>query len=112
MKSKYYYEYTRNMNVKEATAEELKRVNDRLFKETTEERNIPDYYIGSVYGYEARKVVEDWNLSYNIGTAVTYLLRAGKKVEQGMDNKAKHIEDIKKTINHLKFEIERLENER
>jgi len=40
MKSKYYYEYTRNMNVKEATAEELKRVNDRLFKETTEERNI------------------------------------------------------------------------
>lgn len=112
MKSKYYYEYTRNMNVKEATAEELKRVNDKLFNETTEERNIPDYYIGSVYGYEARKVVEDWNLSYNIGTAVTYLLRAGKKVEQGMDNKAKHIEDIKKTINHLKFEIERLENER
>ena len=110
--SKYYYEYTRNMDIKHASAEELKKINDRIFNETAKERNIPSYYIGSVYGYEARKGVEDWNLSYNIGTAVTYLLRAGKKVEQGMDNKAKHIEDIKKTINHLKFEIERLENER
>jgi hypothetical protein len=109
MKSKYYYEYTRNM--KDETAKDLDRINNKLFNETAKERNIPSYYIGSVYGYEARKVVEDWNLSYNIGTAVTYLLRAGKKVEQGMDNKAKHIEDIKKTINHLKFEIERLENE-
>lgn len=93
------------------TAKDLDRINNKLFNETAKERNIPSYYIGSVYGYEARKVVEDWNLSYNVGTAVTYLLRAGKKVEQGMDNKAKHIEDIKKTINHLKFEIERLENE-
>jgi len=98
--SKYYYEYKRNMNTNNKTA-----------LETAKERNVPDYYIGSVYGYEARKVVEDWNLSYNIGTAVTYLLRAGKKVEQGMDNNLKHIDDIKKTINHLKFEIERLENE-
>jgi hypothetical protein len=109
MKSKYYYEYTRNMDT--TNKSELERINNKLFNETAKERNIPSYYIGSVYGYEARKVVEDWNLSYNIGTAVTYLLRAGKKVEQGMDNKAKHIEDIKKTINHLKFEIERLENE-
>jgi hypothetical protein len=98
--SKYYYDYKRNMDTNNKTA-----------LETAKERNVPDYYIGSVYGYEARKVVEDWNLSYNIGTAVTYLLRAGKKVEQGMDNNAKHIDDIKKTINHLKFEIERLENE-
>ena len=110
MKSKYYYEYKRNMDT--TNKSELERINNKLFNETAKERNIPSYYIGSVYGYEARKVVEDWNLSYNIGTAVTYLLRAGKKVEQGMDNKAKHIEDIKKTINHLKFEIERLENER
>lgn len=110
MKSKYYYEYTRNMDT--TNKSELDRINKKLFNQTAKERNIPSYYIGSVYGYEARKVVEDWNLSYNIGTAVTYLLRAGKKVEQGMDNKAKHIEDIKKTINHLKFEIERLENER
>ena len=28
----------------------------------------PNYYIGRVYGYEARKVVEDFDLSYNIVT--------------------------------------------
>ena len=72
--------------------------------------NIPNYYIGSVYGYEARKVIEDWNLSYNIGTATSYLLRCGKKTEEGMDNKAKHIEDIEKAINHLRFEIDKLNN--
>jgi len=113
MKSKYYYEYMRNKDWKDEIVDNDKIVGGSLkhLNETAKERNIPSYYIGSVYGYEARKVVEDWNLSYNVGTAVTYLLRAGKKVEQGMDNKAKHIEDIKKTINHLKFEIERLENE-
>ena len=71
---------------------------------------VPNYYTGSVYGYEARKVIEDWNLSYNVGTATTYLLRCGKKTEQGMDNKTKHIEDIEKAINHLKFELEWLQN--
>ena len=35
---------------------------------------IPNYYIGKVYGYEARKIIEDYNLSYNVGNAVTYLL--------------------------------------
>ena len=75
-------------------------------------QRIPNYYIGKVYGYEARKVVEDWNLSYNVGTATTYLLRCGKKKEQGMTDNAKHIEDINKAINHLKFEIEKLSNEK
>lgn len=69
---------------------------------------IPNYYIGSVYGYEARKVIEDWDLSYNVGTATSYLLRCGKKTEGGVDNNAKHIEDIEKAINHLRFEIDKL----
>jgi len=115
MKSKYYYEYTRNMDTTQANAEELKRVNHKLFKnnalETAKERNIPNYYIGRHYKYEARKVCEDWDLSYNVGTATTYLLRCGKKEEQGMSSKEKHIDDLKKAINHLKFEIEKLENE-
>jgi hypothetical protein len=108
-KSKYYYEYDRNMDITQATPEELKRINAL---ETANERNIPDYYIGKHYKYEARKVCEDWDLSYNVGTATTYLLRCGKKSEEGMTNKEKHIEDLKKAINHLKFEVEKLENER
>ena len=43
------------------------------YKTTTE----PSYYSGTKYGYSARKVVEDFNLSYNVGTACSYLLRAG-----------------------------------
>ena len=29
---------------------------------------IPKYYIGKTYKIEARKVVEDFDLTYNIGT--------------------------------------------
>ena len=62
----------------------------------------PNYYIGTTYGYEARRVVEDFELTYNTGTAVSYLLRAGKK--EG--NPAQ--QDIQKAINHLHFELDRL----
>ena len=44
----------------------------------------PNYYIGRVYGYEARKVVEDFDLSYNVGTATTYLLTAKRKHETSL----------------------------
>ncbi len=71
-------------------------------------KKVPLYYIGNRYGYEASKVIEDWNLSYNVGTAVTYLLRAGKKWEEGMTIQEKEIDDIKKAIHHLEFELEKL----
>jgi len=62
---------------------------------------IPGYYIGRRYKIEARKVIEDFDLSYNVGTAVTYLLRAEKK-------HASPIECIQKAINHLEFELDKL----
>ena len=62
---------------------------------------IPSYYIGSRYKIEARKVIEDFDLSYNLGTAVTYLLRANKKHDSP-------IECIQKAINHLEFELDKL----
>ena len=64
---------------------------------------IPEYYKGK-NGYMAKDVVSNFDLSYNIGTATTYLLRAGKK--EG--NPAQ--QDIRKAINHLQFELERLES--
>jgi len=63
----------------------------------------PSYYTGKKYGYSARRVVEDFDLTYNTGTAVSYLLRAGKK--EG--NPAQ--QDIQKAINHLEFELDRLQ---
>jgi hypothetical protein len=65
--------------------------------------DIPDYYIGKKYKYEARKVCEDFELTYNLGTAVTYLLRAYRKHSTPIDC-------IKKAMVHLKFELEKLEN--
>jgi hypothetical protein len=70
---------------------------------STDER-IPSYYIGKKHKYEARKVVEDFDLSYNCGTAVTYLLRAKRKHDSPVDC-------IKKAIAHLEFELEAINNE-
>ena len=56
----------------------------------------PEYYIGKKYGYEARKIIDDYNLSYNVGTAVSYLLRSDRKHKSPL-------QDIKKAINHLQF---------
>lgn len=65
--------------------------------------NTPHYYIGKNHKIEARKVVEDFQAdNYNIGTAITYLLRAGKKEGNPMK------QDIKKAIDHLRFEIDRI----
>jgi hypothetical protein len=89
--SKYYYDYTRNINEN--------KDNSIDYKSTP----IPHYYIGKIYGYEARKVVEDWNLSFNVGTAVSYLLRSSYKHDSPF-------EDIQKAINHLKFELDKLNN--
>lgn len=70
---------------------------------------IPKYYIGSTHKYEARKVIEDFQPeNYNVATAITYLLRAGKKKYIENDSKKSLIEDIEKSINHLNFELERL----
>ena len=70
--------------------------------DTTGDERIPSYYIGRHYKYEARKVVEDFDLTYNCGTAVTYLLRANRKHDSPIDC-------IKKAIAHLEFELEKLE---
>jgi len=67
----------------------------------------PEYYIGKTHKYEASKVVEDFQAdNYNLGTAITYLLRAGKKPNNPME------QDIRKAIDHLNFELERCSNEK
>lgn len=83
----------------------------KMEKLNYEKQPTPDYYIGSVYGYEARKIIQDFKLSYNIGNVTSYLLRAGKKYEAGMTNMDKHIEDLIKAKNHIQFEIEELQLE-
>jgi hypothetical protein len=74
---------------------------DKQIIKKMKDKRIPHYYIGS-NGYEARKVVSGFDLSYNIGTATTYLLRASRKHKSP-------VECIKKAIAHLEFELEKIE---
>mgnify|MGYP003646181376 CR=1 FL=1 len=101
-KSKYYYEQGRNTSSTECS------FNPKMLLSKGEldysKDKIPNYYIGKVYGYEARKVIEDFDLSYNIGTATTYLLRAKRKHTTS-------VECIQKAINHLEFELDKIKNE-
>jgi hypothetical protein len=92
------------------TKEELNLPDNNVSRIDYTENKTPNYYVGRHYKYEARKVVEDFDLSYNSGVVVSYLLRAGKKTEEGISNIDKHIEDIVKSINHLEFELEVLNN--
>lgn len=50
--------------------------------------------------YEPRKVIADWGLNFNLGNAVKYLSRAGRKGDK--------IEDLRKAIQYIEFELEEL----
>lgn len=88
-KNKYYWDMERNKPFKEIID---------YSKDKT-----PNYYIGNVYGYEARKVIEDFDLGYNCGTALSYIVRAKRKHETSVDC-------IQKAINHLEFELDKIKN--
>jgi len=114
-KNTHYYDYTRNCSCCGAflcrkIEEQKEDINSNVDGNVVKNISVPSYYIGN-NGYEARKVISGFDLSYNVGTATTYLLRCGKKTEQGMTDKDKHIEDIEKAMNHLRFELERLRDE-
>lgn len=51
--------------------------------------------------YEPRKVIADWGLNFNLGNAVKYISRAGRKGDK--------IEDLRKAILYIEFEIEELD---
>ncbi len=87
-KSKYYWDFDRNLD-------NAKQMNQ------TEDRRVPEYYKGRNQ-YEARKVCDNFDLTYHLGTAVTYILRAYHKHETP-------IECLSKAIAHIQFEIEKYE---
>ena len=53
--------------------------------------------------YEPRKVIHDWGLNFNLGNAVKYISRAGRKGDA--------LEDLKNARQYLDFEIEEMEKE-
>ena len=59
----------------------------------------PDYY-NPDSAYEPRKVIKSWGLDWNLGNAVKYIARCGKKA-----NNSKLI-DLEKAMTYIGFEIE------
>lgn len=51
-------------------------------------------------------------MNFNLGNVIKYVLRSGHKSEQGMSDKQKQIEDLKKARFYIDDEIRRLENDK
>lgn len=62
----------------------------------------PAHYGGANNPYEAIKVIEAWGLGFNLGNAVKYISRAGKKDDPVL-------QDLKKARWYLDREISNLE---
>ena len=88
--NKYYYEFDRNM--------------DTTMKEQVKDSRVPSYYVGR-NGYEARKVCDNFNLTYHLATATTYILRAYHKHDTPVNC-------LKKAIAHLEFELEKIDDQK
>lgn len=78
----------------------------------TDNVNHPSHYewLRESIGVEPIDVASE--LNFCRGNALKYILRAGRKSEAGMTNRAKEIEDLQKAAFYIKYEIDRLRNER
>lgn len=123
--SKYYYQYERNMSSTTNINPKMKMSKDDLGlnkeKHVTltgglfptgarsmdvkgSDDRVPDYYKGK-NGYEARKVCDNFDLTYHLATATTYILRAYHKHDTPVDC-------ITKAIAHLQFELDKIKDEK
>lgn len=84
-------------------------VMDKLIEETSSMKkgfdpvSCPSHYTEG-RKYEPRKVIADWELNFNLGNAVKYISRAGRKGDK--------IEDLRKAIQYIEFELEELGGKR
>lgn len=63
----------------------------------------PSHYVGG-RKFEPKDVIRDWGLNFNLGNAVKYLARAGRKGDL--------VEDLKKAQEYIQFEIDALSAEK
>lgn len=71
----------------------------------------PNHY-KSIDGYEVIDIIEYFNLNFARGNSIKYLLRAGKKAEEGYDQLDKEIEDLEKAGWYIMRELKRLKARR
>ena len=76
----------------------------KMGKENNEMVDHPSHYGGKNNLYEAIKVIEAWDLGFNLGNSIKYISRAEKK-----NNK---LEDLEKASWYINREINKIKNER
>ena len=82
-------------------------INKHIIMENNYERVYhPNYYMDES-GVECIDVAR--HKTFNVGNALKYLWRAGRKHEDGIDDVDKEIEDLRKAVFYLNDEIARLE---
>ena len=77
---------------------------NRLESKKNERVDHPSHYGGEDNQYEAIKVIEAWDLGFNLGNTIKYISRAGKKLDI--------LEDLEKASWYINREIKKLKNER
>jgi len=70
--------------------------------------NHPSHYTSHPSKIECIEITKHYD--FPIGSAFKYLWRAGLKQEQGMEDKKKEIEDLKKAIWYIETKIKMLED--
>ena len=84
-----------------------------LTKDSSNDRvNHPSHYtwLKKLCGIEVIDITRHMN--FNLGNVIKYVLRSGHKSEEGMSDKQKRIEDLKKDVFYLNDEINRIENDK
>ena len=73
--------------------------------------NSPSHYnwLKKLAGVEVIDITR--HMDFDLGNAIKYILRAGHKTEEGYDDKAKTVEDLKKAVWYINDKIKTLENE-
>ena len=69
--------------------------------------NAPSHYTSHPSGVECIDITEHYD--FCVGNAIKYLWRAGLKAEEGLTDKAKEIEDLKKASYYINRKIKQLE---
>ena len=99
----YYKELTGKKNPYYPSQEEIIDFNRKEHCKN-EMINHPLHYGGEDNLYEAIKVIEAWDLGFNLGNTIKYISRVGKKINT--------LEDLKKASWYINREINKLKNER
>tara|TARA_R110002167_G_scaffold3268_1_gene15781 strand:- start:278 stop:559 length:282 start_codon:yes stop_codon:yes gene_type:complete len=85
------------------TQEEIINYNIKEFRKN-EMVDHPNHYGGGDNPYEAIKVIEAWELGFNLGNTIKYVSRVGKKLNA--------LQDLEKASWYINREINKLKNER